>query len=246
MVDLYGDLEMIKEEKLSWCEVHGKQHALSSGLCCNIDCVKKIIWHHASSWKVIKAKWLYINQLNCGDDFAVWVVHELLREEKEQGKKPTLNPHWLRFRILKYASTKIRYSDLPNQSVPKMSVKQIDKNTTYIESTKANHRSILEEMINEGAMGNNAIVDVEELMSQRELKEAIKAKFGETVLLRLTDEITKKEYTRLLGAGVSGASDLYKLAQRHLQHFYLEGEWLLTVDMDLKAWRLSYNVKHYI
>jgi len=88
--------------------------------------------------------------------------------------------------------------------------------------------------------------DIEEEYEKRQLKEKIYLKFGETVLLYITDEINKKEYIKLMGTGIKAAMDYLQIARQHIKHFMTEGEWLPSVDDDINRWKLSHSVDHRI
>jgi hypothetical protein len=40
--------------------------------------------------------------------------------------------------------------------------------------------------------------------------------------------------------------DYLQIARHHIKHFLLEGEWLDSVDDDIKRWKLSHSVDHRI
>jgi len=235
-----------KPVKLSWCEVHEKIHALSSGLCTHPDCVKKIIWTHAKTWKVIKKSWSYINKLKCADDFAIYCVAELLREEQEQGKKPTLNPWWLKFRLRKYVASHIHKSNLPVQSVPRIHRRKIDQTSIYIDAVKDKNKHIIEEMIREGSFNASSFQTAEGKYLHNELRHSIQTKFGETVLLYLTDEITRNEYIKLMAVGIAAAFEYLKIVKEHSKQFFINGEWEPVVDEQIEDWKKKHDVKHKI
>ncbi len=232
--------------KESWCEIHPKQYALSSGLCTHLDCIKKIIWTHAKSWKIINKNWSYIVKLGAADDCCVFLIQELLREEKEQGKKPTLNPWWLKFRLQKYVASGLRKSNLPMSKVPKNSRTKLYRIMNSIDAIKEANADLLDSMVWHGAMRSGEAEDIEEEYEKRQLKEKIYLKFGESVLLYITDEIRKKEYIKLMATGIAPAMEYLQLAKRHIKHFMTEGEWLESVDDDIKRWKLSHSVDHRI
>ena len=235
-----------KPIKLSWCDVHAKKHALSSGLCTHPDCVKKIIWTHAKTWKVIKKSWAYINKLKCADDFAIYCVAELLKEEKEQGKKPTLNPWWLKFRLRKYVASHLHKSDLPVQMVPSIHRRKIDQTSIYMDAVKEQNKHIIEDMIRDGAYNHSSFSSSLHKFLHRELREAIHEKFGETALLYLTDEISRNEYIKLLGMGIAPAFEYLKIVKEHSKEFFMNGEWQSGVDLEIRIWKNRHIVKHKI
>jgi len=232
--------------KESWCEIHPKQYALSSGLCTHLDCIKKIIWTHSKSWKVINKNWSYIVKLGAADDCCVYLIQELLKEEKEQGKKPTLNPWWLKFRLLKYIASGLRKSDLPMSRVPKQSRTKLYRTMSSIDAIKEANADLLDSMVFEGAMLSMDSENIEEQYEKKQLREKIYLTFGETVLLYITDEINKKEYVKLMGTGIKAAMDYLQIARQHIKHFLQEGEWLPSVNDDINRWKLSHSVDHRI
>lgn len=232
--------------KESWCQEHPHEYALSSGLCTHLDCVKKIIWTHAKSWRMIHKNWSYICKLGVADDCCIFLVGELLREEKDQGKKPTLNKHWLKFRLQKYIAQHMRKGDLPMTKVPVNLRKKFDQLTCSIDAIKDKNAHLLDELVWAGAMRTGDSVDLEEQTSTLELKDLGLQKFGESVMLFLTDEISNREYTKLLGIGIAPAKEYSQLVKKHLKELFTEGEWLPTVDEDVTAFRTKYNVKHRI
>lgn len=233
-------------QKLSWCGEHPHEYSLSSGLCTHLDCIKKIIWTHAKSWQVINQRWTYISKLGAADDCCIFLVSELLREEQEQGKKPTLNPWWLKFRLIKYIGQGLRKSDLPMNQVPTLSRKKIDQNMYSIDAIKEKHEDLLDEMVWAGSMNNRNSETPEEEYIMKEAKQKILDTFGETVLLFFTEEINKREYVRLLGVGIAPATEYSQLAKKHIKDLLLTGEWSANVDNEIKRWRETYNVTHRI
>jgi hypothetical protein len=208
--------------------------------------VQKIIWTHAKTWKVIKRSWSYINKLGAAEDFAVYCVAELLREEKEQGKKPTLNPWWLRFRLQKYIASHLYKSNLPVQSVPVMHRRKIDKTSIYIDAVKEQNKHIIEELIRDGAYNHESMHTAEHKFLHNEFRQAIHKKFGETALLFMTDEINRNEFIKIMSVGIAPAFEYLKLVKHHSKEFFIEGEWLPDVDAEIKAWRKKHKVRHKI
>ena len=128
----------------------------------------------------------------------------------------------------------------------KNSRKKLYRIMSSIDAIKEANSDLLDSMVWEGAMRSGEAENIEEEYEKRQLKEKIYLKFGESVLLYITDEINKKEYVKLMGTGIAEALDYMQIARKHIKHFLLEGEWLESVDDDINRWKLSHSIEHRI
>ena len=228
-------------KKESWCEIHPKSFALASGLCCHLDCIKKIVWSHAKGYKTLERHWTYINSLGAADDCCVFLVQKLLKDNQEQNKPMIINKSWLRFRLLEYINTGLRKSDLPMSRVPIGSKRKLYDKMVSIDALKEANSDLLDSMVFEGSL-SFAAPTIDEEYEKKEMMTHIHEMFGDSVTLFITDEITKKEYVKLLGVDIAAALDYLIIAKRHIKHFLQEGEWLDNVVDEIQGWRQKYSV----
>lgn len=232
--------------KLASCPTHGDKHLLSSGLCTDLSCIKKVIYNHSKTWKMISKNWRIIVSLGCDDDCCIFLVNELLREEKQYNKKPTLNPWWLKFRLKKYMVQGVKFSNLPIQLVPENMKNIVDKHLVSYDKLKEEHPDFFEDILH-NAMGRQDEDDIpaEQALIHRQLMEEIGKKFGEPLMLYLKDEINRGEFVKLSGLTIEGAL-LYKdFAREAIKHFYIHGEWTQAdIDERIKYFWERYSKKN--
>lgn len=214
-------------KKLSICPVHGDLHSLSSGLCTDLGCIAKIIETFSKSWKVIGRYWRRIKLGGLKDDFCVFVVQELLKEEKYKDKKPTLNPKWLIFRLKQYLYKDARESSLPEHMIPKFAKTKIQAGQLYYEDLKAQYERdgtshILDEMINEGFgnMGGTYIPNPEQAVMYIELKQFIIDRYGEAWFLFAIGSINHIDVAKLTNTSMREVMNIWNTIRLEIQKDY--------------------------
>lgn len=202
---------------ISVCPEHGTQHSLTSGLCVYPTCVAKIVSFHASKNKSIYLFWKRVRQYGLKEDFIIWAVKELLREEKVHGKKPTLNPSWLFLRLKHYLWHEANKSSNPYWRVPETSQSKLQKATIYYEDLKEYYRKqdkeyVFDSIINKGIEysndGNNHPTPLEE-MEFYELKDYIVKTWGEPWYLYASGDITVTDTARLTGLKLAEVKSIW-------------------------------------
>jgi len=242
-------MEALSEtKKLSFCPTHGKTHALSSGLCTYSDCVKKVIWHLARErgWKFIDEKWSFICRIGADDDFVQFVIMELVREEKTKGKKPTLNPHWLIFRIKKYLSTELRKSNVSPGDIPNAYKKAGERQQVYINAVKEKYKDVIDELIYVQHSITEAAYDVSTDLELKQLAQMIREKFGDSVSLFLEGKIKKGEYYKLSCLKPVVALQYVDLVKEESKFLFENGYWADDVDKNLEDFREKNKINHDI
>jgi hypothetical protein len=231
-------------KKLTVCNVHGDRHLLSSGLCTDLGCVKKVIWEFCKTWAVIRKNWKIIVSLGLDDDCAIFLVAELLREEKEYNKKPTLNPWWLKFRLKKYMVQGVKKSNLPIQSVPDSMKNIVDKHLSSYDAIKEANADFFEDMLyNASTHSNEEHIDLERGFMHKELMTHIGAKFGEPMMMLLKDEINRREFIAMSGLTIEGALAYHQFAKENVRWFWVNGEWQFDIDEKIKSFFDRYGKK---
>jgi len=219
------------------CPTHGRLHTLSSGLCSHPDCVKKIIWDFSKSWYTIDKPWRRLVELGVDTDFAIWVISELLREEKEKDKPPVLNPIWLRFRVKNFLTSRLHTTGLPNQAIPDGLKRKKDRKRTSLDQLKENHGDFWENMIDNATNRSWVVPTAEKDYEYKELLHAAMKKLGEPAILYLTDEISRSEAIKLSGMKVSTFLRYLKVCRVVLKDFYKHGEWPENTERLLSEFR---------
>jgi hypothetical protein len=216
-------------EKLVSCPIHGEVHTLSSGLCTDLGCIAKIIETFSKTWKVIARYWRRIKLGGLKDDFCVFVVQELLKEEKYKDKKPTLNPKWLIFRMKQYLYKDARESSLPEHMIPKFAKTKIQAGQLYYEDLKAKYEregsaDILDEIINEGFdnLGGTQILNPEQTIIFSELKQYIITNYGEAWFLYAIGSITHIDVAKLTGHSIREVTKLWNTIRLEIQKNYFQ------------------------
>lgn len=232
-------------KKLATCPIHGDKHILSSGLCTDLGCIKKIIWDFCKTWAVIRKNWKIIVSLGCDDDCCIFIVSELLREETQYNKKPTLNPWWLKFRLRKYMVQGVKFSNLPMQSVPENMKNIVDKLLVSYDKLKEENPELFEDIIhNASRHSEEDDINAEQAYIHKQLMIEIGKKFGEPLMLYLKDEINKKEFVQLSGLTIEGAVKYAEFAKEAIKHFYIHGEWTHhNLDEKLQLFWHQYGIK---
>lgn len=198
---------MAKAKKMSWCEEHGKRHALSSGLCSHPACVGKVIGLHSKRSKWVKKFWGQIQKLDCEQDAIGWIIMKLLQEEQNDGKKPTLNSTWLYYNLRQYIWAEHKKGDIPMWQVMPSAKNQMESNTTYLEGLYEKFdgaQEVIEGVINEANHYNSSgstweQEDIETIYGVQELKEHIRITYGEPWLLFFMDQILLSDVSKLTG-----------------------------------------------
>ena len=222
---------MLSSTKLSWCPIHGEDHALASGLCTDPDCVAKIITTYTKTWKSIARYWRRIVAGRLKYDFCVFVVEQLMKEEKQQGKKPTLNPKWLIFRMKQYLYKDARFSDVSESDIPKFAKSKIQAGQIYYEDLKSKFEEegtshILDSIINEGyaKMGRSDLPNPEIIVLFTELKHHIVKNYGEPWFLYEIDAITIADLSKLVGMSLKEVMKTWETIRKQIQVEYMEKE----------------------
>ena len=217
----------LSEKKLSVCPTHGSIHSLSSGLCCDLGCIAKIIETFSKSWKSIARYWRRIRLGGLKDDFCTFVVEQLMKEEKHKGKKPTLNPKWLIFRMKQYLYKDARESSLPDHMIPKFAKTKVQAGQLYYEDLKSRFEEdgtsyILDAMVNEGfnRMGKQDIPNPEKVLIFTELKQLIINTYGEPWFLYAIEGITIMDLCKLTGYSLKEATRLWEQIRKEIQVNY--------------------------
>ena len=220
-------------DKLSFCPIHGDKHALSSGLCTHSDCVKKVLWDQAKTWKVIRKFWTQINKLGAADDCVNFLIGELLREERDQGKKPTLNPWWAKFRLQKYLATGLKKSNLPLQAVPSCyKTKAENIQSISMDALREKHADFFDAMFGQASSTKSDTISPQTQLEVKQFGEKIKNKFGEALFLHLRDEINRPEYLKMSPMKMIGALKLLEVCKKPIRGLYVTGEWENEKQLD--------------
>lgn len=221
----------LSSTKLSWCPEHGDKYSLSSGLCTDPDCIGKIITTFTRSWKAIARYWRRIKASRLQLDFCIFVAEQLMKEEKKQGKKPTLNPKWLIFRMRQYLYKDARYSDVAEHEIPKFAKTKIQSGQVYYEDLKTKLEEegtshILDSIINEGfnKMGKSDLPNPESVVIYTELKNYIVDKYGEPWFLYAIDAISISDLTKLTGHKLREAMTTWEHIRKEIQKDYFKIE----------------------
>ena len=216
---------------LSWCPIHGDTYALSSGLCTDPDCVAKIITTFSKSWKSIARYWKRIIAGRMKQDFCIFVCEELMKEEKYKGKKPTLNPKWLIFRMRHYLYKEARFSDIPEHMIPKFARTRIQQTQIYYEDLKAKYTEagngdIIDSIVNEGfnKLGKKELPNPETVMLFTELRQHICNKYGEAWFLYAIDAISIPDCAKMAGISVREVVGLWEVIRKEIQVEYFQQE----------------------
>mgnify|MGYP003635415891 CR=1 FL=1 len=215
-----------KKKKLSFCEIHGKKHALSSGLCTHPKCVGKVVGLHCKRSKWVKKFWRQILELGAEQDCVGWIVMRLLHEEQTQGKKPTINSTWLFYNLRKYLWTEHKKGDVPIWKCMPSAKNQLEKNQSYLEGIFAKFdgaQEVVEGIIN-AAMHYDSSgstweqEDIETIYGVYEMKEYIKEVYGEVWLLYLMDQVELNDVRKLTGLKVQEIYEQKRKMVAHLSH----------------------------
>jgi len=125
--------------------------------------------------------------------------------------------------------------------VPIGSKRKLYDKMVSIDALKEANSDLLDSMVFEGSL-SFAAPTIDEEYEKKEMMSHIHEMFGDSVTLFITDEITKKEYVKLLGVDIAAALDYLIIAKRHIKHFLQEGEWLDNVVDEINNWRNKYSV----
>lgn len=213
---------------LSWCPIHGDRYALTSGLCTDPNCVAKIITTFSKSWKAIARYWRRIRLAKLKEDFCIFVVEQLMKEEKKAGKKPTLNPKWLIFRMRQYLYKDARYASIAECDIPKFARTKLQQSQIYYEDLKnklseQGESHIIDSMINEGfaKLGKSDLPNPETVMMFTETKQFIIDKYGEPWFLFAIDAINSTDICKLTGTSLREVSIVWEQIRKQIQkeHF---------------------------
>lgn len=194
-------------KKMSWCEEHGKRHALSSGLCSHPKCVGKVVGLHCKRSKWVKKFWGQIQKMGCEQDAIGWIIMKLLEEEQKKGKKPTLNSTWLYYHLRRYLWSEHKKGDIPMWQVMPSAKNKLESNTSYLEGLYEKFegaQEVMEGIINEAQSHNSSgstweQESIETIYGVAQLKEHILQTYGEPWLLFFMDQILLSDVMRLLG-----------------------------------------------
>lgn len=215
-----------KKKKLSWCEIHGKTHALSSGLCSHPKCVGNVIGLHCKRSKWVKKFWYQILDMGVEQDAIGWIIMRLLEEEQRDGKKPTLNSTWLYYNLRKYLWSEHKKGDVPIWKVLPSAKNLMEKNQAYLEgifNKFEGAEEVVEGIINEAKQYDSSgstweQEDIETIYAVKELKEYIIENYGEVWLLYLMDQVEFNDVRKLTGLSVQEIYEQKRKLVAHLSH----------------------------
>lgn len=213
---------------ISVCPEHGDTHSLSSGLCVYPTCMAKLITYHSLKNKSINLFWKRVRQYGLKEDFVIWAVKELVREEKTHGKKPTLNHSWLYLRLKHYLWHEAHKSSNPYWRIPQTSQTKLDKATIYYEDLKNYYKDqgkdfIFDTVINKGIEYTNDYrnqpTPLEEL-EYLELKDYIVKNFGEPWYLYASGDINLTDASRLTGLKLVEVKEVWETIAEKIRTDY--------------------------
>ena len=208
---------MTKPKKESWCAIHGKQHALSSGLCTHPKCLGNIIGTHCKSSKWVRQYWKIIQKLGAEQDCYGWTVMRLLEEEQKDGKKPTINSTWLYYNLRKYVWSEHKKSDIPIDKILPTAQNKMEASTSSLEGVMAKFKGnedVVYDIINRATIHHSNShsffrdqVQLEDAYAVLQLKQHIVETYGEVWLLYFTDSITLFDVRKMAGLSLGEIYD---------------------------------------
>ncbi len=194
------------EHKL--CPDHGKRylllpdwdHPCQTGMCSHPTCILKNIHACCKSFKYLNRLLLIIKSKKCVDELISFIVIELLGDIHNRGRKATINPAWLRFRLLTFINTKMKKGIIPMADLPT----RVRNDNVFLPFTEE-----LENMMDTCVNRNTEVVQfrrgyrlsstTEEIFFAREAFEIVKEAYGNSILLYLCGNINLVDLSKLLG-----------------------------------------------
>ena len=189
-----------KKKKQRYCKVHGNKNIIHKdfSLCCHLDCLKSAIYSNVGKTKMYQ----HMIQLNVIDDFASWVVLQLL-EELQQNKPPVLNHCWCFYKLQYYYATQLVKGIVPLADCPSKSRKEM----SYLELTA----EIIDEIDNNNLeSAENFFYRPDRIFFNQEIIRKCSDIVGPDVTSVLLKETTIQDLARIKGITLSQAKRLMK------------------------------------
>jgi len=192
--------EVAKKKVQKYCKVHGKRYVIHKdfSLCCHPDCLKSAIYTMVGKTKMYQ----HMIQLNVLDDFASWIVIQLL-EELKQNKPPILNRQWTFYRLQYYYSNQLSKGIVPLSDAPSRSRKELK----FVELTS----EIIDEIDENNAESvENFFNRPDKMYVNQELLNICSGMVGADVTAVYLKELTIQDLARIRGITLSQAKKLMK------------------------------------
>ena len=183
-------------------------HACQTGMCSHPTCILKQIHACCKKNKYLKKLLLVIKSKRCVDELISFIVIELLKDIHNRGRKTSINPAWLRFRLLTFINTKMKKGVIPMADLPT----RVRDDNVFLPFTEE-----LENMMDTCVNSNTEVVQfrrgfrltcsTEEIFFAKEAFEIVKEAYGNSILLYLCGNINLIDLSKLLGSTLNETRD---------------------------------------